>query len=298
MPAKETTETEKESLNKLLHNTFVEWKRDKFDQYARSVERVEDKLEQVVAQGTMDPIFVEKVRTFLAAHMKLGSRVIKLEQAIGDSLKQTEANAQNWEEFADIKSDQVELKNEFAPVRTAIYKGESGTDQPAAGETTEGRPLTQSEGAEAIISRYALIATVVGLVPLPVLDILGIGAVQAKMLDELYKNYFPDDPADKAGFSKNFNQNLLTVVLGSFGAQYLFAGALGSAMKLIPVLGALPGGGALSVIAGTSTYVVGKLVKEQLEKGLTPVQVMEALKTVEKSKIAELKKLAGRVVRP
>ena len=118
------------------------------------------------------------------------------------------------------------------------------------------------------------------------------------MLDELYKNYFPDDPPDKAGFSKNFNQNLLTVVLGSFGAQYLFAGALGSAMKLIPVLGALPGGGALSVIAGTSTYVVGKLVKEQLEKGLTPVQVMEALKTVEKSKIAELKKLAGRVVRP
>ena len=285
MPAKETTDAEKESLNKLLHTTFVAWKAEKFDPYAKQVERAEERFQD--AQERLDHTLSDKARDFHAAHAKLVTRVVRLEQAIIDSLKQAEANVQNWEEFADIKSEQVELKNAFAPLRAAVYKAETG-ETAAGGTPTEEKPQTQSEKADGIISHYSLIAAAVGLVPFPVLDIVGIGAVQAKMLDELYRNYFPDDPAEKGGFSKNFNQNLLTVVLSSFGAQYLFAGALGSALKMIPILGALPGVGAVSAIAGTATLMVGKLVKEQLEKGLTPTQVMDALKTVDKAKLRKL----------
>jgi uncharacterized protein (DUF697 family) len=131
------------------------------------------------------------------------------------------------------------------------------------------------------------------VVPIPVLDLAGIAVVQGNMLSELSVIYYPGDP--RAGFSKHFAQNLLTIVLSTFGSAALFGAGLASAMKFIPVVGSLPGGGAVSLIGGTATFAVGKIVKEQLEKGFTPAQIMDTLKTVDKSKVAGLRKQAARL---
>ena len=298
MPAREATDVEKEAqkLNENLRDRFVEWKRDKFDSYVKGVEKAQAKFFEVDAQGKVSQAFRVIAKDFLEAHEKFVGREAKLETAIKDSLKESQkaplhAHEKNSEELGDLKGDLAEMKNGFAPIESAIYKGEA----PSLGPLKEETP-SPSEAADSVINKYALIAAAVGVVPIPFLDIVGIAGVQAKMLDELNRNYYPDDPPDKAGFSKSFSQNLLTIVLGTFGPAVLFGGALGSAMKFIPILGALPGAGAGSLIGGTSTFVVGKLVKEQLEKGLTPTQIMDTLKTVEKSKIGELRKAAARVV--
>jgi uncharacterized protein (DUF697 family) len=302
MAAREATNVEKEAqkLNENLRDRFVEWKRDKFDPYVKGVEKAQAKFFEAVAQGKVSQAFRVIAKDFLEAHEKFVGREAKLETAIKDSLKESQkdplhAHEKNSDELGDLKGDLVEMKNGFASIKSAISQGAPSLEKTSV-EPLKEEPPTPSDAADSIINKNALIAAAVGVMPIPVLDIVGIAGVQAKMLDELNRNYCPDDPPDRAGFSKNFSQNLLTIVLGSFGPAVLFGGALGSALKFVPILGALPGGGAVSLIGGTSTFVVGKLVKEQLEKGLTPTQIMDTLKSVKRSKIEELRKAAARVV--
>jgi uncharacterized protein (DUF697 family) len=303
MAAREATNLEKEAqkLNENLRDRFVEWKRDKFDPYVIGIEKAQDKFFEVHAQGKVSQAFRMIAKDFLEAHEKFVDREAKLETAIKDSLKESQkdslrAHEKNSDELGGLKSDLAQLKNDFAQIESAIYKGDAPSAEKTSVEPLKEKPPTPSDAADSIINKNALIAAAVGVMPIPVLDIVGIAGVQAKMLDELNRKYYPDDPPDKAGFSKNFIQNLLTIVLGSFGPAVLFGGALGSALKFVPIIGALPGGGAVSLIGGSSTFVVGKLVKEQLEKGLTPTQIMDTLKSVKRSKIEELRKAAARVV--
>jgi uncharacterized protein (DUF697 family)/archaellum component FlaC len=294
------TEVEKQSL-KRLQDRFVTWRRDKADPYLRAVENAQNKFFEVDAQGKLSQALREQTNDFMQAHRDFENRLGKLGKKISDAVSEPPKDVQALidelsDEFGDLKGDQTQLKNDFAPIKSAIYKSEALRAEEAKVEAKEEARLTKPEDADAIVNKYALIATAVGLVPIPFLDIVGIAGFQAKMLDELYKLYFPDEPAGTAGFSKNFTQNLLTIVLSGLGTG-LVGGAIGSALKFVPVLGWLPGAGAVSLIGGTATFVVGKLVKEELDKGLSPTQIMDTLKTVEKSKVTELRKAAARVLR-
>lgn len=132
-------------------------------------------------------------------------------------------------------------------------------------------PIAIEKKANAIINNYSLWAAGAGVLPIPFLDIAGIAVAQGKMLDDLATTY------GKGGFQQNFAQNLLTIVVASFGPELLFAGGLGTVLKFVPIIGLLPAGGAVSAIGATSTYVVGKVVQEQFQSGLSTVQVQQLL---------------------
>ena len=187
-------------------------------------------------------------------------------------------------EVSEMKSemnDQLERLNDLV-AQSLQSRAEAG-EEDLEDKPEEQKPETLSSKADSLINTYTLWAAGAGVIPLPFLDVVGIAYVQGRMLDELYKNYYKADPLrpdEPTGFSKKFNKNLVISILGSFGPEYLFAGALASAMKFIPVIGSLPAGGAISVIGGLSTYVVGRLVKEDLEEGLTPEAIVDSLRAL------------------
>jgi uncharacterized protein (DUF697 family) len=153
---------------------------------------------------------------------------------------------------AAAKSDIAELK---AKLKANLHRLD---------ESVKPGKSVHYESADNIINKYVLWASGVGLVPLPGVDLVGIAGVQGKMIHELCKLY------GLGGFSDRAVTNTLTAVIGSFGPGVLMSGAVGSLLKSIPLVGSVAGAAALSVVGGTSTYVVGKLVQEHFELGGTP----------------------------
>ncbi|WP_224360458.1 YcjF family protein [Hyalangium versicolor] len=115
--------------------------------------------------------------------------------------------------------------------------------------------------AEAIVRRNSLWALGVGLLPLPGLDLLGVTAIQIKMLNELARNY-------KVEFSENRAKSILSSLAGGLGT---LAGApvLFSLVKVIPILGQTAGLVSMPLSAGAFTYAVGKIFTQHFASGGT-----------------------------
>lgn len=115
--------------------------------------------------------------------------------------------------------------------------------------------------ADTIINNHAWFSAVPGFVPIPILDILGISAVQRDMVKQLCKFY--DSP-----YSEQKGKAIVMSFTGSILSR-IPAYSLRSAVKSIPVVGWALGGLSLSAFAASSTYAVGQVFKEHLDKGGT-----------------------------
>jgi uncharacterized protein (DUF697 family) len=112
---------------------------------------------------------------------------------------------------------------------------------------------------EVVIDRYMLAAMGVGLVPVPVLDLVGVGAVQFKMIQKLAEMHGVE------ASDKRVRQVLISLLGGAvpaFGALPLFTFA-----QMIPVIGWTVGAGAASILGGASTYAVGHIMRRHFEAG-------------------------------
>ena len=94
------------------------------------------------------------------------------------------------------------------------------------------------------------------------LDIAGIAGVQIKMLMELSKLY-------GIKFAENRVKSILAALIGSAGAGSMATGAVASLIKVVPVVGTIGGVLALPIVAGASTYAVGKVFVQHFESGGT-----------------------------
>lgn len=121
--------------------------------------------------------------------------------------------------------------------------------------------LTDGESRRRVTCQRIVIENVfwsasVGLVPVPLVDVVGISAIQLKMLNELSIEY-------GIKFSRNRAKALITA-LGS-GAGMMAV----SSFKLIPGIGTAGSGVGMSVLGGALTYAVGTLFVEHFETGGT-----------------------------
>ena len=112
-----------------------------------------------------------------------------------------------------------------------------------------------------IIKNHALVSLGVGLIPVPMLDLVGITGVQLNMLRRLAKVY-------KVPFSENKVKNVLTALIGGGGSMPV-ASVFASLAKSIPVVGQAIGGVSMSISAGTVTYAVGKVFAMHFASGGT-----------------------------
>lgn len=115
--------------------------------------------------------------------------------------------------------------------------------------------------ADKVIRNYSLGSIVPSLIPVPVVDLVAVTAVQLKMLDSLSKTY--DVP-----FKEQAARAAITALVGStvsLGTSRIVA----SAMKIIPVFGQLASAATMPVVNGGVTYAIGKVFKKHFETGGT-----------------------------
>ena len=109
--------------------------------------------------------------------------------------------------------------------------------------------------ANRTITTHTVWAMGAGLIPLPLVDLAAVAAIQVDMLHELSTIYGQD-------VNRTQLRRFVSAVAGSTLARL---GA--SVVKSIPGIGMLLGGFSMSVLSAASTYAVGQVALQQLEAG-------------------------------
>ncbi len=108
--------------------------------------------------------------------------------------------------------------------------------------------------AKRIIENHVVWAMGGGLMPIPLLDIVAVTAIQMDMLRQLTELYDMDFDAE---MGKSFVSALTGSTFAKFGS---------SLIKGIPVVGSVIGGISMMVLSGASTYAVGQIAVDMLER--------------------------------
>ncbi|MCI5218653.1 MAG: DUF697 domain-containing protein [Candidatus Electrothrix sp. LOE2] len=129
-------------------------------------------------------------------------------------------------------------------------------------ETTECCSASDSkEKGERIIRNHLLTAMGVGLIPFPVVDMVGITGVQLNMLRRLSNTY-------EVPFTDHKVKNILMSLIGG-GSTLPIGRTLMSLAKMIPVAGQAIGAVTMPITAGAVTYAVGKVFHQHFASGGT-----------------------------
>jgi uncharacterized protein (DUF697 family) len=140
----------------------------------------------------------------------------------------------------------------MAPKSTTSVSAENGE----AGATG-----TRDEIASKLVERFSLWSGVAGLLPMPVVDVFVVGGLQLQMLNRLSQIY-------AVPFSENRGKALIASLAGSWIPATSGIGAA-SALKFVPVLGAIVSGFVMPVLSAGATYAIGKAFIKHFESGGT-----------------------------
>ncbi len=113
-----------------------------------------------------------------------------------------------------------------------------------------------------IVRNHVLMSMGVGAIPIPILDIAGITAINLGMIKKISKNH-------EDQFNKQIATNVISSLLAGMGAKSAATGAFGSLIKFIPVVGTLAGTVTYPAIAGATTYALGQVFIRHYEAGGT-----------------------------
>jgi uncharacterized protein (DUF697 family) len=102
-----------------------------------------------------------------------------------------------------------------------------------------------------IIRNHILASMGVGLIPVPLVDLIALTGVQLNMLRKLAKIY-------EVEFLKDKGKHLIAALLGS-GVPVAIGGSLSSLVKAIPVVGQVTGALTMPAAAGATTYAIAKV---------------------------------------
>ena len=165
-------------------------------------------------------------------------------------------------------------------------------DQAAAQAETETvtceRPCPTEEVVDAIIRKRVYGAIGVGFIPVPLVDFLGLTALQIEMIHTLAK-------AHGVEFKKERVKSIISSLCGSLltTASVPLAASL---FKSIPVIGITAGAATISIMGGSTTYALGWVFDRHFRKGGNLIDFnAEEAKTYFKEKVEEGKDLVGKL---
>ena len=133
--------------------------------------------------------------------------------------------------------------------------------------TTEGAAVSvdpvegRTERLEKFAKNHILAAMGVGLIPIPLLDLVALMGIQLDMIKKLSAEY--DVP-----FKHDIGKSILGSLLGGLLPASL-GGAVASMVKFLPLIGQTTSAVTMPVIAGASTYAVFKVFVQHFESGGT-----------------------------
>ena len=120
---------------------------------------------------------------------------------------------------------------------------------------------TQEKNSEAIVKRHVYWAVGAGLIPLPIVDIAAVTAIQLDMMKQIC-SFYKIDYTEEQG--KTWIVALASSTLSSVVARM---GA--SLVKSIPLVGTLIGATSMAIVSGASTYALGAVIANHFESGGT-----------------------------
>lgn len=141
------------------------------------------------------------------------------------------------------------------------------------------------ERSRAIVRKYMYWSMGAGFIPVPYVDIAAVTGVQIKMLADLSQHY-------GIPFAKNRAKEIVAALIGGALPGPIAASAVGSAVKMVPVVGPIIGGVSVPILSGATTYAVGTVFIQHFESGGTfldfdPDKVKEHFRAdFEKGKLA------------
>ena len=116
--------------------------------------------------------------------------------------------------------------------------------------------------AEEVIKRYAAYSAGAGLIPVPVLDMAAIGAVQLKMLQDISAVY--DVP-----FENDRVRPIVAAIIGGYAASKLGTGIGGSMLKSVPLFGQVFGVLAVPAFGAGLSWAIGRVFMQHFASGGT-----------------------------
>lgn len=129
-------------------------------------------------------------------------------------------------------------------------------------DTQDQEQAQRLDSAATIISKNCKWSAAAGFIPVPYLDLAGLGAVQVKMVNELAKLY-----------GKTLKQETLRATVATLLGTLTTAGfavpVAATTLKIIPGLGAIAGGVSLGALGAAATYAIGKVFVKHFEGGGT-----------------------------
>lgn len=128
-------------------------------------------------------------------------------------------------------------------------------------ETSAMTPERRAEIASKLVDRFAIWSGVTGLIPLPLVDLVAIGALQVQMLRRISQIF--DIP-----FSENRGKALITSLLGTAIPMTSGLGAA-EALKFVPLIGTLASALVTPALAAGATYAVGRVFIQHFVSGGT-----------------------------
>ncbi len=115
--------------------------------------------------------------------------------------------------------------------------------------------------ADQIIKNHVWFSTIPGWLPIPLVDLAAVTAVQIDMIKQLCELYDKDYNSQKG-------KSVVLALFSTIGGR-LPAYAIRSSLKSIPMIGWALGGASLAAFAGASTYATGVVFKEHFDQGGT-----------------------------
>lgn len=139
-------------------------------------------------------------------------------------------------------------------------------EQKTASEVTTEEPVivkeVPQEDLDRVVRHHVYTSMAVGLVPLPVVDFVGIAGIQLNLIRKLAKMY-------GVKFSKSTVKNILAALIGGAAPAAISPPLAFSSMKFIPLVGQSVGAVTMPVISGASTYAIGKVFIRHFSAGGT-----------------------------
>jgi len=133
------------------------------------------------------------------------------------------------------------------------------TDTPPVSATMVDESIAITLTANNLVKDYVIASVALGAVPVPLLDLAGVAAIQLRMIQKLSQLYGKP-------FSQSLGRSVIASLAGSFGG--LTAGAVaGSVVKVVPGIGWALSMAAVPAVAGASTYAIGKVFVKHYEEG-------------------------------
>jgi len=158
------------------------------------------------------------------------------------------------------RSEEAERKSIEALARGTLHRGADALHwlrKTSAWHWSLLMDKTTAEIAQNSVLIHASAAFSVGLMPIPVVDLLGISLTQISLVRQLSSIY-------GVKFSEQLGRSIITALAGG-----TLSVAAPSLIKAVPVVGSMMGAVVMPTVAGASTYAIGRIFIKHFESGGT-----------------------------